>query len=126
MSRPNSGFKSSSFNSDFGSEFSVKSQKTTSVSFLKFPRSPAVGGEMADLYCTSKTLESYPEFTKQMTMLQRHVTAYMDAVDKNDYRQMVSALTSVPEMKEVQMHLFNGKSSKYIYDFYSSRMCIKR
>jgi hypothetical protein len=117
-------FKSSSFHSDFGPEFAQPDIAKVTVNYQRFPKGPCVSGEMTDLYVTSKHHESFADFTKSMLRLQNHTKAYMDAVDKKDFRAMKSALNAVPEFEEIKAHLHSGKTSEWIVDFYVSRMRI--
>jgi len=126
MSFKNSGFKSSSFNSDFGQDYSTPMAHSVLINYQAFPKGPAKGSEMQDMYCVSKAIETYAEFMKQMLILQTHTIAYMASVDKKDYRAMASALTAVPNIAEIKSHLHIGKSSKQVTEFYISRMVIQK
>lgn len=121
-----SGFRTSAFNSDFGQEFATTPASKVTMNYQQFPKGPALSSEMTDLYCASKTDEMFSQFVKNMLVLQNHTKAYMDAVNKNDYRAMASALTAVPEISEIKAHFFTGKTSKQVMVFYTSRMIINK
>lgn len=119
-------FKSSSFNSDFGPEFSQPTAKSTLVNYVRFPKGPCIEGEMADLYIASKSNESYLTFVNLMVKLQKHTELYMSRINKDDFHALKSALDSVPEFKEILLHLHTGKSPAKVVDFYVARMPISR
>lgn len=119
-------FKSSSFNSDFGPEFSQPTVKSTLVNYTRFPKGPCVASEMTDLYIASKSDDAYLTFVNLMVKLQKHTQLYMSRIDKNDFYALKSALESVPEFNEIKLHLHTGKSPMKVVDFYIARMVISK
>lgn len=126
MSYKDSGFKTSSFHSDFGEDFASSAVDSVLPNYQKFPKGAATCSELTDLYCSSKANETFAEFVKQMTIIQKHTAAYMQAVDPKDYRAMVIALEGIPEISEIKEQLIKGFSAKKITDFYTSKMIIRK
>lgn len=119
-------FKSSSFHSDFGPEFSQPTTKSVLINYTRFPKGPCVASEMTDLYVASRSNDSYLTFVNIMVSLQKHTETYMNRINKNDFHSLRTALDSVPEYDEIKMQLEAGKLPKQIVEFYIARMSISK